>query len=703
MGLFENFPYVNFHELNLDWILHKLKELETEITNFVAINSVKYANPITWDITSQYETNTVVLDSSGNAYLSVQPVPAGVSLDREEYWTKIGNFSALWDSVRSAITPYDEQHSTTASVDHKAGDWVWLENDLLLITKNITAGDKYVDGSNCKKTNVHDLFTTLGDELQDEITNRENADNTLDQKITAESTARSEADNTLDQKITAEATARSEADTVLEEKIKFAGNAFVNVRNFGAVGDAAYFDKDTRLWYKDSSKAERPTSDVAAFEAAIQYALDNNIGTIFIPNGKYYLPNKSFTFAAEKIRLLGETNSSLISEGLTDGSFITFTSTQATNYDFNKMLLSNIKLWGCYDEDKQNPTKRVTGIYLTGGDYFMHTTMFAVDIQYFNVGFRGGRGCYKLGLYDLTVTACDNGIFIDNEYSAAVPMHFYNLCVDVCAAGIVLSVGGGASISVVGGSIEHCHKFVYTLGIVNFTNVRFEWDLLYNYDDNGNSAEAFTAATSDLANIVFNNCDFYTLASKGGNVKYFYPNTHDAESIANYTFTATSDSSRLQPAISFSDCSLITSQCPASHYLVYSPSGCMVNGIRILEDPSPFMICNTNNIVDVSSGNFDVGFAGFTYNGANMKAGEGAKFEFSVNPGDMFIALFNCVVAGNVTIKATKGTSVTTITTESIGTGWSRTILRVPAGFNKIEMDFATDFEMTRDFNIQKI
>lgn len=696
MGLFENFPYANFHELNLDWILHELKELETEITNFVAINSVKYANPITWDITSQYETNTVVLDSSGNAYLSVQPVPAGVSLDREEYWTKIGNFSALWDSVRSAITPFDEQHSTTASVDHKAGDWVWLENDLLLITKNITAGDKYVDGSNCKKTNVHDLFTELGNTITSEV-------NTLSDNLQDEITNRENADNTLDQKITAEATARAEADTVLEEKIKFAGNAFVNVRNFGAVGDAAYFDKDTRLWYKDSTKAERPTSDVAAFEAAIQYALDNNICTIFVPNGKYYLPNKTFTFAAEKIRLVGETNSSLISEGLTDGSFIKFTSTQATNYDFNKMLLSNIKLWGCYDEDKQNPTKRIVGLHLTGGDYFMHTTMFAVDIQYFNVGFRGGRGCYKLGLYDLTVTACDNAIFIDNEYSAAVPMHFYNLCVDVCASGITLAVGGGSCISVVGGSIEHCHRFVYTLGIVNFTNVRFEWDLLYNYDDNGNSAEAFTAATSDLANIVFNNCDFYTLATEGGNVKYFYPNTHDAESIANYTFTATSDSSRLQPAISFADCSLITSQCPASHYLVYSPSGCMVNGIRIVSDPAPFLICNTNNIVDVSSSSFDVGFTGFSYNGSNMKAGDGAKFEFSVSPGDMFIALFNCVVAGDVTVKATKGTSVTTITTESIGTGWSRIILRVPAGFNKIEMDFATGFEMTRDFNIQKI
>lgn len=234
MGLFENFPYANFHELNLDWILHELKELETEITNFVAINSVKYANPIVWDITSQYETNTVVLDSSGNAYLSVQPVPAGVALDREEYWTKIGNFSALWDSVRSAITPYDEQHSKTASVDHKAGDWVWLENDLLLITKNITAGDKYVDGSNCKKTNVHDLFVTLGDTVTNEV-------NTLSSELQDEIMDRENADNTLNGKITAEAQARAAADEKLTDDIAKTGS-ITNFKAFGAVGDGLVDD-----------------------------------------------------------------------------------------------------------------------------------------------------------------------------------------------------------------------------------------------------------------------------------------------------------------------------------------------------------------------------------------------------------------------------------------------------------------------------
>ena len=28
MGIFENFPYTNYHELNLDWVIEKIKELE---------------------------------------------------------------------------------------------------------------------------------------------------------------------------------------------------------------------------------------------------------------------------------------------------------------------------------------------------------------------------------------------------------------------------------------------------------------------------------------------------------------------------------------------------------------------------------------------------------------------------------------------------------------------------------------------------
>lgn len=271
MGLFENFPYANFHELNLDWILHELKELEKEITNFVAINSVKYANPITWDITSQYETNTVVLDSSGNAYLSVQPVPAGVALDREEYWTKIGNFSALWDSVRSAITPYDEQHNTTASVDHKAGDWVWLENDLVIITKNITAGDKYVEGSNCEKTNLHDLFTTLGDTITNDV-------------------------NTLSRDLQNEIVDRKAADTELKNS-----ENIVFFEKHGAVGDGV-------------------TDDTAAIKAAVADA--ENTGKILASLAKTYFVTDTIAIDCHKIKNINITGT--IRASFTDRTILKF-------------------------------------------------------------------------------------------------------------------------------------------------------------------------------------------------------------------------------------------------------------------------------------------------------------------------------------------------------------------------------------------
>ena len=31
MPVFENFPYTNFHDLNLDWILNKVKDLDKKV------------------------------------------------------------------------------------------------------------------------------------------------------------------------------------------------------------------------------------------------------------------------------------------------------------------------------------------------------------------------------------------------------------------------------------------------------------------------------------------------------------------------------------------------------------------------------------------------------------------------------------------------------------------------------------------------
>ena len=46
MGLFEQFPYANFHELNLDWILKKIKELDEKV-NSIEDRILKQANAYT--------------------------------------------------------------------------------------------------------------------------------------------------------------------------------------------------------------------------------------------------------------------------------------------------------------------------------------------------------------------------------------------------------------------------------------------------------------------------------------------------------------------------------------------------------------------------------------------------------------------------------------------------------------------------------
>lgn len=255
--LFHKAPYTNFHDLNLDWIIEVLNEFNTKLTNFVSLATIKYADPIQWNITSQYEANTVVVDSKGNAYLSVRPVPSGVSLDRVEFWTKIGNFDELWADVKKAITPNDEGHSTTATAARAVNDLVWVDGALVRVTRAMLAGDAYIPGSNCvsSSTNevLHYLITAFNEGLSAEKQAREDADSQLQTAIEAETTARKNADNGLQNSIDQ---LQKDVKNVLD---------YANVKNYGAKGDGT-------------------TDDTIAFSTAIASGKD-----LFIPDGEYII------------------------------------------------------------------------------------------------------------------------------------------------------------------------------------------------------------------------------------------------------------------------------------------------------------------------------------------------------------------------------------------------------------------------------
>lgn len=286
-------PYTNFHDLNLDWIIEVLNEFNTKLTNFVSLATIKYADPIQWDITRQYEANTVVVDSNGNAYLSVKPVPSGVSLDRTEFWTKIGNFDELWADVKKAITPNDEGHSPTATADRAVNDLVWVNGALVRVTRAMKAGDAYVPGSNCVSSSTHEvlhyLITALNEGLNAEQTAREDADKQLQTAIDTEKQNREDADNQLHTAIEAEQTTRENADKQLQTAIEAEQTARENADN-GLQNSIDQLQQDVKnvLDYANvksyGAKGDGTTDDTIAFSTAIASGKD-----LFIPAGEYII------------------------------------------------------------------------------------------------------------------------------------------------------------------------------------------------------------------------------------------------------------------------------------------------------------------------------------------------------------------------------------------------------------------------------
>jgi len=207
-----HYPNVNNEIINLDWILQVSNENTDKIENFIGINTIKYADPILWDITSQYEANTIVVDpQTGDAYISTKAVPYGVALSNEGYWTRIYNYASELHVLREQIAA-DEQLSTTASAPRSVDDLVFLNGLLHRVTTSMIAGDSYVENSNCVKTTINAELQRLHTSISAEAQARADAD-------TAEAQARADADTALGQRIDDEALARANADTALGQRI----------------------------------------------------------------------------------------------------------------------------------------------------------------------------------------------------------------------------------------------------------------------------------------------------------------------------------------------------------------------------------------------------------------------------------------------------------------------------------------------------
>lgn len=155
---FNDFPYTNFHELNLDWILKEIQSIEVELKQFIQSNTIKYADPIEWDITQSYEANTVAIDvHSGDAYISTKAVPAGIHITNKDYWTPIFNYTEGFHTFRQQIAT-DEQTNTTASRDYKVGECLFQNTQLYKVIKSIRSADGLVVGDNIEAIALSDYL-----------------------------------------------------------------------------------------------------------------------------------------------------------------------------------------------------------------------------------------------------------------------------------------------------------------------------------------------------------------------------------------------------------------------------------------------------------------------------------------------------------------------------------------------------------------
>lgn len=167
---FNQYPYLNLNDLNLDYLLKTLRTLSERLENFISINTIKYANPIQWNITKQYEANTVVIDANdGTAYLSVQAVPTGVGITNTDYWTPIFTLNLL--SANQNITLRDDGANVLATFASSVDDWLIWNGTLYKTIRAIAVNEQYVVGYNLTRYSVEMFINDISTEIMNIIGN----------------------------------------------------------------------------------------------------------------------------------------------------------------------------------------------------------------------------------------------------------------------------------------------------------------------------------------------------------------------------------------------------------------------------------------------------------------------------------------------------------------------------------------------------
>lgn len=159
MAYFNEFPNTRTYDSDLGWLIKSMRQLADDVQD---INSIKYHDPIGWNITTQYERNTIVKDpNTGILYLSKQPVPTGIALTNTDYWLEIGDMSYNIDFLKAAMAIPDEGTALQSAHAYIENEILWWQDELYIATANISIGDYIDPNSNVTKISIGAAITKL--------------------------------------------------------------------------------------------------------------------------------------------------------------------------------------------------------------------------------------------------------------------------------------------------------------------------------------------------------------------------------------------------------------------------------------------------------------------------------------------------------------------------------------------------------------